>query len=144
MEWSPLTVTVPGAPFPRCIGKGFSRTMEMVSLTFKSLGLLFRGIDLTEAVSGPVRVTVMLGEAASADFSGFLELTAIICISLFLMNLLPIPILDGGVILVALVEFFSRKQLKPSVLYKIQLAGAVFIAFIFVFALFGDIRYLIK
>lgn len=144
MEWSPLTVTVPGAPFPRCIGKGFSRTMEMVSLTFKSLGLLFRGIDLTEAVSGPVRVTVMLGEAASADFSGFLELTAIICISLFLMNLLPIPILDGGVILVALVEFFSLKQLKPSVLYKIQLAGAVFIAFIFVFALFGDIRYLIK
>ncbi len=144
MDWNPLTVTIPGADFPGCIGKGFTRTIGMVSLTFKSLGLLFRGIDLTEAVSGPVRVTVMLGEAASADFTGFLELMAIICVSLFLMNLLPIPVLDGGIILVALVEFFSKKQLKPSVLYKIQIVGAVFIAFIFIFALFGDIRYLIK
>lgn len=144
LEWTPLEVTVPGASFPECIVKGLSRTGGTVALTVKSLSLLFKGIDLTEAVSGPVRVTVMLGEAASAHFTGFLELAAIICVSLFLMNLLPIPILDGGIVLVSLVEFFSRRKVKPSVLYKIQIVGALFIVCIFIFALIGDIRYLTK
>ncbi len=142
--WTPVSVTVPGAPFPSCILKGMQETAEMVALTLKSLTLLFKGIDLTEAVSGPVRITVMLGEAASASAMSFLELVAIICVSLFLMNLLPIPVLDGGVILVALIEGVSRKKIKPKTLYRIQLGGAAIIAVIFVFALFGDIRYLIR
>ena len=142
--WSPIAVSVAGARFPACILKGLEETARMVALTLKSLTLLFRGVDLTEAVSGPVRITVMLGEAASASAMGFLELVAIICVSLFLMNLLPIPILDGGVILVALIEGLSRRKIRPKTLYRMQLVGAAIIAVIFVFALFGDIRYLFK
>ena len=142
MGWSPIVVSVAGTAFPACLLKGAQETVRMVALTLKSLTLLFKGVDLTEAVSGPVRITVMLGEAASASAMGFLELVAIICVSLFLMNLLPIPILDGGVILVALIEGISRRKIRPKTLYRVQIVGAVIIAAIFVFALFGDIRYL--
>ena len=142
--WSPIAVSVAGAPFPACIAKGAQETARMVAITLKSLTLLFKGVDLTEAVSGPVRITVMLGEVASASTTGFLELVAVICVSLFLMNLLPIPVLDGGVILVALIEGISRRKIRPKTLYRVQLAGAAIIAVIFVFALFGDIRYLLK
>ena len=142
--WSPVSVSVPGAAFPACIAKGAEETWRMVTLTLKSLSLLFKGIDLTEAVSGPVRITVMLGEAASASITGLLELVAVICVSLFLMNLLPIPILDGGVILVALIEGVSKRKIRPKILYRVQLVGAALIAVIFVFALFGDIRYLFR
>ncbi len=142
--WKPIPVTVQGAPFPACIVKGVRSTAEMTALSVKSLALLFRGVNLTEAVSGPVRVTVMLGEAAAASALSFMELTAIICISLFLMNLLPIPVLDGGIILVAIIEAIFGKKIKPKTLYKIQIAGAVIIGLIFAFALFGDIRYLVR
>ena len=142
--WSPIAVSVAGAAFPACILKGLEETGRMVALTLKSLTLLFKGVDLTEAVSGPVRITVMLGEAASASAMGFLELVAVICVSLFLMNLLPIPILDGGVILVALIEGISKRKVRPKTLYRVQIVGAAIIALIFVFALFGDIRYLLK
>ena len=142
--WTPIAVSVPGASFPACFARGLEETARMVALTLKSLALLFKGIDLTEAVSGPVRITVMLGEAASASAMGLLELVAVICVSLFLMNLLPIPVLDGGVILVALIEGISRKKIKPKILYRIQIVGAAIIAVIFVFALFGDIRYFFK
>lgn len=142
--WKPVSVTVPGVPFPACLVKGLSSTAEMVSLSLKSLSLLFRGVDLTEAVAGPVRVTVMLGEATAAGAAGFLELAAIICVSLFLMNLLPVPVLDGGVILLALIELASGRRLRPAVLARIQTAGAVLILLLFIFALFGDIRYFFR
>ena len=69
----------------------------MFNLTLKSIGLLFRGIDLSKAISGPVRITVMLGQTTKESFSdGFsvgivsvCNFLAVISISLFLMNLLP-------------------------------------------------------
>jgi regulator of sigma E protease len=92
----------------------------------------------------------MLGDTVKSGFSenfnaglvSTLNFMALISVSLFLMNLLPIPILDGGLILFALIEFFRRRQVKPKVLYYVQFAGIAFIALLFVVALFSDIGYL--
>ncbi len=135
--------------FP-AIWQGIKETANLIGMTFKSLGLLFKGVDVSNAVSGPIRITKMLGDTAEAGFSaGFsiglisvLQLLSLISISLFIMNLLPIPILDGGLILFALVQWIRKKQIKPKVLYKIQFVGIGIIALIFVFAFVGDIRYL--
>ncbi|MBO5400320.1 MAG: RIP metalloprotease RseP [Spirochaetaceae bacterium] len=132
------------------IKQGFLETIETIGLTFKSIGLLFKGVDFTSAVSGPIRITQMIGETAVSGFSAsfstgivtVLNFLALISISLFIMNLLPIPILDGGLILFALIETISRRKSHPKVLYYVQFIGLAFIAVLFCIALFSDFRYL--
>ncbi len=144
IEWKTVQVSVKGTGFAKSIANGVAETGKIMALTVKSIGLLFRGVDLTEAVSGPVRITMMLGEVAGNGISGLAEFLSIICVSLFIMNLLPVPILDGGLILFSLVEWTSRKQIRPKTLYYVQFIGVGFIMLIFLFSLFGDIRFLMK
>jgi regulator of sigma E protease len=144
ISWKTVPVTVRGTGFFESLKNGVTGTWRTVVLTIKSIGLLFRGVDVTEAVSGPVRITMMIGEVAQSSMSGLAELLSIICVSLFLMNLLPIPILDGGLILFACVECIVRKPLRPKTMYYIQFIGIAFILGLFLLALFGDIKYLIK
>ena len=133
------------------IWQGIKETVSLTGLTIKSIGLLFKGVDLTQAVSGPARITKMIGETAEAGFkAGFragvvsvLNFLALISISLFIMNLLPIPILDGGLILFALIEFIRKKQIKPKVLYYVQFIGIGIIVILFIIALFSDINYFV-
>ena len=111
--------------FP-ALGHGFLESYNSVILTIKSICLLFKGVDLDNAVSGPARVTEMLGTTVKEGFSAglkqgliaLLSLMAIISISLFIMNLLPIPILDGGLILIAIIEFVFHKKINPKISKK--------------------------
>ena len=144
-----IKVEIPGSGFFKSIVNGFVLTHKSFVLTFKSLGLLFKGVDFRQAVSGPVRSTHMLGDVAAQGFkagfliglSDILNFVSIISISLFIMNLLPIPILDGGLILFAFIEFIFRRQIHPKVLYYVQFIGIAFIGVVFIFALWGDIGY---
>lgn len=142
--WDTVSITVPGTGFPGSLVVGTRETVKLIALTFKSIGLLFKGVDLGEAVSGPVRITLMIGEVASTNMSGLGELIAIICVSLFLMNLLPVPVLDGGQIILAAIELVIRKQIKPKILYNAQLVGMALIMTVFLLALFSDIRFLFR
>ncbi|NLM00789.1 MAG: RIP metalloprotease RseP [Treponema sp.] len=147
-----IKVKTEGENFFKAIKSGLKETFNTIGLTFKSLGLLFKGVDLTKAITGPLRITVMLGDTAKASFSenfttgivtmlGFLSL---ISISLFIMNLLPIPVLDGGIIIFAIIEIFIKKPIPAKVQYYVQFIGIAFIIIIFGFALFGDVSYIIK
>ena len=117
-------------------------------MTIKGIGMLFSGIDLTKAVSGPIGITMMLGETTKSSFeAGFsvgivnvLNFLALISVSLFIMNLLPIPILDGGIIFVALIEIIRRKPVKPIILYRIQFIGFGILILLFIIGFVGDIR----
>ena len=137
--------------FP-ALGHGFLESYNSVILTIKSIGLLFKGVDLDNAVSGPARVTEMLGTTVKEGFSAglkqgliaLLSLMAIISISLFIMNLLPIPILDGGLILIAIIEFVFHKKINPKIQYYIQFIGLAFIALLFIIGLQGDIKYFLN
>lgn len=137
--------------FP-ALGHGFLESCNSVILTIKSICLLFKGVDLDNAVSGPARVTEMLGTTVKEGFSAglkqgliaLLSLMAIISISLFIMNLLPIPILDGGLILIAIIEFVFHKKINPKIQYYIQFIGLAFIALLFIIGLQGDIKYFLN
>ena len=69
---------------------------------------------------------------------------AIINISLFIMNLLPIPVLDGGLVLLSLIELISRKRIKPKFMYYFQTVGAVIILMLIIFAFWMDISFFVK
>lgn len=128
---------------------GAKETGNMVYLTIKGIATLFKGVSITESVSGPARVTSMLGEAAQSGFSagfrnGFssvLQFMALISISLFIMNLLPIPVLDGFLVLTSLIEAVFRKRVSPRVRNIVQFVGIMLIALLFVIAAAGDFHY---
>ena len=130
----------------KAIAKGASDTAKGIFLTVKGIATLFKGADLKNSVSGPARVADMLGEAVKDSFSeksavGALGIAAYISISLFIMNLLPVPVLDGGLILFSLIELTTRRKMSPKLLYYIQFAGIAFIALLFSAGLFSDITY---
>ena len=138
--------------FFEAIGHGFTDSFEYIGLTFKSIGILFKGVDLKNTIGGPARVTDMLGTTAKEGFSagfkiGFITLAnimAVISISLFIMNLLPVPVLDGGLILIAIIETISRKKVPPKIQYYIQFIGFAFIGILFIIGLIGDITYFVS
>jgi regulator of sigma E protease len=139
------------SPFA-ALAKGAGETWKSFSVSLKSLGLLFRGIDLTKAVSGPVRITYMLGDVATAGFgqsvgaglNAMASFLALISVALCVMNLLPLPILDGGMILLFIIEGLIRKPLHPRAIYVFQTVGVVLIFGLMIFAVFGDILYFVR
>ncbi len=134
---------------PGAIVEGASQTGKMIALTFKSIGILFKGVDLTKTVSGPARIASMLGHTVTEGFAesinigivSTLQLLALISISLFIMNLLPAPVLDGGLILFACIEWVLHRKIPPKVLYYSQFVGLTFIGILMVLAVTGDVRY---
>lgn len=137
--------------FP-AIAEGFLETCKDCALTVKGVATLFKGVDLKESVSGPARIADMMGQVVKESFSdslrsGFvnmLSFMAIISISLGIMNLLPIPVLDGGLILFAVIELVLHKKISPKVLYYIQFVGIAFIAVMFLIGLRGDVHYFLN
>ena len=134
------------------IGKGTQECWSFLVVTVKSFKLLFMGIDLTQAVSGPVRITYLMGDIAAEGMEqgfgvalrSFMNFIALISIALCIMNLLPLPIIDGGMILLYFVEFIRRKPAHPKVISIFQGFGIFVIICLMVFALFGDILYFIR
>ena len=144
--------TIEPLPFFPALKAGFFETKKIFCSTLKGLGVLFKGVDITNAVSGPARISSMLGETAKEGFAAgaktgwvvVLQFMSLISVSLFIMNLLPIPILDGGLILFALFQTIAKKQIPPRIQYKIQVAGFAIIMLLFAFGLGGDIKYFIE
>jgi regulator of sigma E protease len=137
---------------PAALARGAVETWKTFILSVRSLSLLFRGIDLTQAVSGPVRITYMVGDVAAEGFgqsfgmglSTMANFLALISIALCIMNLLPLPVLDGGMIVLFLVEAIKRKPLSPRTVYAFQTVGVVLIFGLMIFAVFGDILFLVR
>lgn len=135
--------------FFKAIAQGAKETAGMTAATVRGIATLFKGVKLTQAVSGPASITAMLGDTVKTGFSvnfrtglsSVLNFVALISISLFIMNLLPIPVLDGGLILFSLIEAVFRVNISPKLRYRVQYIGLAFIAFLFIVAVIGDFNY---
>lgn len=166
--------TVRSPTFPLAFINGISETGDTVSLTLRSLGALIHrpqerdlmlkvdrgdslvnvavrpsleGVDLFSSISGPARITWIVGSTASQGFgeqgtSGLiksLNLLAFLSIGLFIMNLLPIPALDGGQMLLFAFEGIRNRPLKTKNVYRFQFVGAAIVLALFVLASVGDL-----
>lgn len=152
IDIAPESYTTRAPHLPAALYRGAEETFGTLWLTIKSLGLLFRGVDLSQAVAGPIRLTYIMGNVAtqsiSAGFSRgahyFFQFMAFISIALCFMNLLPIPVLDGGQILLALIQCIKRKPLKPSFVMGYQFVGTALILLLIVFATTNDLLFLAR
>jgi len=129
------------------ITAGLAETWTTFQGTLKGLASLFQGVNLLKALSGPARITYLVGQSATYGIQHSatgglaipLSFIAFLSIGLFIMNLLPIPALDGGQILMFIVEAIRRRALRPITIYRYQTVGATFILAIFVLATVGDL-----
>ena len=80
-------------------------------------------------------------EGFRAGLVSLMSLLSIISISLFIMNLLPVPVLDGGLILIAFIEIIIRRRINPRIQYYVQFIGLAFIIFLFIIGVKGDISF---
>ncbi len=132
--------------------QGIKQTGEIFIASIKSIINLFKGVKITQAVSGPASITTMLGETIEEGFKGdfrnglcsILNFVALISISLFIMNLLPVPVLDGGLILLSLIEGIFSITISPKIRNRIQYVGLVFIAGLFLIAVIGDFNFFMR
>jgi len=119
------------------------RTWEISVLTVVSIVKLIQRVVPMETIGGPILIVQMAGEQASQGVLNFFLFMAIININLGILNLLPIPILDGGHILFLGIEAIRRKPLNEKVIAIAQRVGLALILLIMAFALYNDIMRLI-
>ncbi|HZO56799.1 MAG TPA: RIP metalloprotease RseP [Bryobacteraceae bacterium] len=92
------------------------------------------------SLEGPIRMAQISGEAAKEGITSYLSLMAMVSLNLAIFNLLPIPILDGGSILLLLVEMIFRRDLSLQVKETVLKFGFVFLLMVVMFVIYNDIR----
>jgi regulator of sigma E protease len=107
--------------------------------TFDVLGKILTRRMSARSLSGPIRITQLLGEAYRAGFPEFILLVSFINLQLGIFNLLPIPVLDGGVILLLLVEGLMRRDLSLQVKERFVQVGIVFLLLLAAFVMYNDL-----
>lgn len=105
------------------MGYSLSKSALIVRMCWESIFDLITGRYSLAAVSGPVGISEAIGNAAQQSGSQLLNITALICINLGVMNLLPIPALDGGRTVLILVEMITKKKVPPHIEEKINTIG---------------------
>lgn len=123
---------------------GARQTMDMVSLTWQSFVKLFQRVVPLDQVGGPIMIAQMVGEQAHEGLPGLLALTALISINLGILNLLPVPVLDGGQIVFCLYEMIFRRPLPARAQEYAMRAGLILLIGLMVLATFNDVWRLIK
>ena len=113
---------------------------EKATLTFQIIGRMLKGSASVRTLSGPIGIAQISGDAARThDIGIFFTLVGIISLQLGIFNLLPIPILDGGVIALLLIEGLIRRDLSLGIKEKIVQVGFVFLILLMGFAVFNDL-----
>lgn len=119
------------------------KTWDMSLLTLRMLGRMLIGKASLENLSGPLTIAQFAGQAASAGLIAFLSLLALVSISLGVLNLLPVPVLDGGHLLYYLIEAIKGSPLSEALQHMGQQVGIVVLLLLMGLALFNDFNRLL-
>lgn len=140
---SVATVGVVPLSIGDAIIEGAELTWSATKLTAIGLGNFFHSIltfsaDLSQ-IAGPIGIAGVVGSASSQGLSDLLSIMAIISINLALINLIPIPALDGGRLLFVIIESIIRRPIKPSVANSFNMVGFAFLILLMIVISVHDI-----
>lgn len=125
--------------FANIVKHAFYRSELTIEMIWESLYDLVTGRYGMEAVSGPVGVTQVLGEAAETGFSDLIYMAVVLSMNLGVMNLLPLPALDGGRLLFLIVELVRGKRVNQNAEAMIHFVGIVILLGLMIVIAFKDI-----
>ena len=118
--------------------RAFHKTWEMSVLTLKVLAKMITGDASVKNLSGPISIAKYAGQSASIGMTQLLTFLAIVSISLGVLNLLPIPLLDGGHLVYYVIEFITGKPVSDSIQITGQQIGLVLLLGLMGLALYND------
>jgi regulator of sigma E protease len=126
-------------PFPEALKSAYADCKSNSLLIFKMVGKLISAKNSLRQMSGPIGITMISGEAAKQGFSYLMWVMALISLNLAIFNLLPIPILDGGLMLMLLIEGIMRREIKQEVKERVYQAAFVFLLLFAAVVIFNDV-----
>jgi regulator of sigma E protease len=121
------------------ISMSASRTVEGAGLIFKTMGQLLSGQASPKQLMGPVAIAQLSGESAQLGWVALLSLMSMISLNLGVLNLMPIPVLDGGHILILLLEGVARRDFSAQVKERMLMVGFALLMLLMVTVIYNDL-----
>jgi regulator of sigma E protease len=119
---------------------GTGRTWMVVDQTLTYIGGIFTGRESADQLGGPIRIAQVSGQVATLGFMPILDLAGVLSVSIGLLNLFPIPLLDGGHLLFYVLEVLRGKPLSDRAQEVGFRIGLAIVAMLMIFATFNDIK----
>jgi regulator of sigma E protease len=132
-------VVVRRLPWPNAVRSSIDENIKNCQLSFEAVGKILTRQMSPRSLSGPIGIAQMSGEAYRSGISDLIRVSADISLSLGIFNLLPIPILDGGVIFMLLIESIIRRDLSLPVKERIVQVGLALLLLLTVFVMYNDL-----
>lgn len=126
--------------FGESVVKALIKTYDMSLLIVRSVGKMITGAISYDNISGPISIAKTAGESAQLGLTFYLGFLALISVNLGILNLLPIPVLDGGQLIFILYEAIFRQKPNEKMQLYLSALGLALLLLLTVFALFNDIR----
>lgn len=125
------------------IGQGILRTWEVSTLSLRMLGKMIVGEVSVKNLSGPITIADYAGQSAQLGWLAYVSFIALISISLGVLNLLPVPLLDGGHLMYYLVEMVKGRPVSDRAMEIGQRIGMALLFTLMAFAIYNDINRLV-
>jgi regulator of sigma E protease len=130
--------------FIESVPKAVAKTWDMSLLTLRVLWKMVTGEASLNNISGPITIAQYAGVTATIGFTTFIGILAIISVSLGVLNLLPIPMLDGGHLFYYLIEIVKGGPVSETFEARGQQIGVMILALLMLIALFNDFQRLLQ
>lgn len=121
------------------IPKAFERLGAMIDLQIGGIASIFKGEASAEGIAGPVGIADMAGGAIEAGAAPFIEFIAVISVAIGIMNLIPIPALDGGQLVILMIESIRGRSFADDTIQKVSYYSFLLLLALAVFATFNDV-----
>ncbi|MBW1888405.1 MAG: site-2 protease family protein [Deltaproteobacteria bacterium] len=128
----------------QAIKESFLKTWEIIYLTCLTIVKLFQRVVPIKTLGGPILIGQITGQLAQESFTYLIPFMAVISINLGILNLLPVPILDGGVIIFLLFELFIGRPISLKKRDLAQKMGLFLLIFLMAVVFYNDILRLLE
>ncbi|HMN23394.1 MAG TPA: RIP metalloprotease RseP [Ignavibacteriaceae bacterium] len=119
---------------------GWKDIEKMTALTFSMLGKVFTGnVEFKKAFGGPIKIAQIAAKSADSGISSFLYFLALLSLSLAILNIMPFPVLDGGHLVMIIVEAVIKREIPIKIKMAIQNTGLVLLLLLMAFIIYNDI-----
>ncbi len=126
----------------KALGYGVEQTWFIVDRTFAYLGNVIGGREKADQIGGPIRIAQVTGQVASISFTALINLAAVLSVSIGLINLFPVPMLDGGHLMYYAIEAVRGRPLSARAQDYGLRVGLALVMMLMLFATFNDLRHL--
>ena len=119
---------------------GWKDIEKMTNLTFSMIGKVFTGnVEFKKAFGGPIKIAQIAAKSADSGISSFLYFLALLSLSLAILNIMPFPVLDGGHLVMIIVEAVIKREIPIKIKMVIQNTGLVLLLLLMAFIIYNDI-----